>query len=134
VKKTVGAIKAARCRRKFLRYFKKGFHDKTYFDWERGYKERASDQWQAALARPKFEKLLARLAEMVANAVRIESRTNLLFSFEKMALRDAVKSATGAKLFAESLYRFLHGAGSAEVRFEDWCAAIARYRGARPGC
>jgi hypothetical protein len=26
----------------------------TYFDWERGYKERASAQWQEALAWPKF--------------------------------------------------------------------------------
>jgi hypothetical protein len=126
VKKTLGEIKVARCRRKFLRYFKRGFHDETYFDWERGYKERASAQWREALARPKFEKLLARPAEMVAHAVRIESRTNLLFSFEKMALRDAVKSAAGAKLFAAELYRFLHGHGDAEDRFERWCAAIAR--------
>jgi hypothetical protein len=126
VKETSGEIKVARCRRKFLRYFKKGFRDETYFDWERGYKERASAQWQEALARPKFEELVDRPAEMVAHAVRIESRTNLLFSFEKMALRDAVKSAAGAKLFAESLYAFLHGRGGAEERFEKWCAAIAK--------
>lgn len=122
----MGEIKAARCRRKFLRYFKKGFHDERYVDWERGYKERASAQWQEALARPKFEELLARPQEMVAHAVRIESRTNLLFSFEKMALRDAVKTPAGAKLFAESLYRFLYGPGGAEDRFERWCAAIAK--------
>jgi hypothetical protein len=126
VKKTSREVKVARCRRKFLRYFKKGFHDETYLDWERGYKERASAQWQEALARRKFEELLARPAEMVAHAVRIESRTNLLFSFEKMAFRDAVKSAAGAKLFAESLYSFLHGGGGAEDRFQSWCEAIAR--------
>ena len=32
---------------------------------------------------------------VAARAVRIESRTHLLFSFEKMALRDAVKSTAG---------------------------------------
>ena len=126
MKEASGEIKVARCRRKFLRYFKKGFQDETFFDWECGYKERASAQWQEAPARPKFKELLARPAEMVAHAVRIESRTNLLFSFEKMALRDAIKSAAGAKLFAESLYRFLHGPGGAEDRFYQWCAAIAK--------
>ena len=30
--------KAKKCRRKFLRYFPKGFRDDKYYDWERGYK------------------------------------------------------------------------------------------------
>lgn len=47
--------------------------------------------------RPGFE-------QVAAEAVRIESRTNLLFSFEKMALRDAVRTRAGARLFAEGLY------------------------------
>ena len=58
--------------------------------------------------------------------MRIESRTNLLFSFEKMALRDAVKSAAGARLFATGLYEFLHGRGSDERKFADWCDLVAR--------
>jgi hypothetical protein len=117
---------SARCRRKFFRYFKGGFRDETYFDWERGYKERAHQQWLEVLERAKFRKLLARPAEIAAHAVRIESRTNLLFSFEKMALRDAVKTPAGAKLFAEALYDFLHGRGHDEARFETWCEAVAR--------
>ena len=117
---------AARCRRKFLRYFKNGFRDATYYDWERGYKERAHQQWLELLHRDKFKRLVARPAEIAAHAVRIESRTNLLFSFEKMALRDAVKSPAGAKLFARALYDFLYGSGSDEIRFEEWCEAVAR--------
>jgi hypothetical protein len=117
---------AARCRRKFLHYFKAGFRDKTYFEWERGYKERAHQQWLEVLDREKFKRLLPRPAEIAAHAVRIESRTNLLFSFEKMALRDAVKSPAGAKLFAHALYEFLHGRGSDEARFENWCDAVSR--------
>jgi hypothetical protein len=58
--------------------------------------------------------------------VRIESRTNLLFSFEKMALRDAVKSEAGAKLFAQGLYDFLHGPGGDAARFERWVATVAK--------
>ncbi|MDP9292709.1 MAG: hypothetical protein M3O82_10160 [Verrucomicrobiota bacterium] len=43
-----------------------------------------------------------------------------------MALRDAVKSPDGAKLFASALYEFLHGGGSDERRFENWCAVVAQ--------
>jgi hypothetical protein len=116
---------AVGCRRKFLRYFKGGFRDETYFKWERGYKERAHQQWLEVLDRAKFKALLSRPAEIAALAVRIESRTNLLFSFEKMALRDAVKSSAGAKLFAHALYDFLHGRGTDQSRFESWCEALA---------
>jgi hypothetical protein len=47
-----------------------------------------------------------------APRARIEARANLIFSFEKMALRDAVKSAVGAKRFATGLYEFLYGPGT----------------------
>src|SRR4051812_1499177 len=89
--------RAARCRRKFLRFFPGGFRDETYLGWERNYKSHAHEQWEAELGRDAFAALLGagRHAEAAARAVRIESRTNLLFSFEKMALRDAVKSAAG---------------------------------------
>lgn len=117
---------AARSRGKFLRYFKGGFCDETYFEWERGYKERAHQQWLEVLDRAKFRALLDRPPEVAAYAIRIESRTNLLFSFEKMALRDAVKSPAGATLFAHALYDFLHGRGSDTTRFENWCDALAR--------
>jgi hypothetical protein len=63
--------------------------------------------------------------ELAARAVSIESRTNLLFSFEKMALRDAVRSAAGARAFALGLHELLHGRGEMRQRFERWCAAVA---------
>ncbi|HYB96320.1 MAG TPA: hypothetical protein VEC39_15215 [Vicinamibacterales bacterium] len=113
---------ALRCRRKFLRYFPGGFDDETYLDWERNYKWNAHLAWADALAAPKFRQLLdaGRHEAIAGHAVRIESRTNLLFSFEKMALRDAVRAAAGAQAFAEGLFEFLHGRGSAETRFERW--------------
>jgi hypothetical protein len=64
-------------------------------------------------------------AEICSRAVRIESRTNLLFSFEKMALRDAVKPAEGARMFAEGLFEYLHGRARIETRFDRWCATLA---------
>ena len=117
----------ARCRRKFLRFFPKGFRDETYLAWERDYKWKAHQQWKEVLNREAFAALLRkkRFAEIAGHAVRIESRTNLLFSFEKMALRDALKNSTGARAFATGLYAFLHETDGAEEKFERWCGMIA---------
>ena len=96
-------------------------------DWERNYKTEAHRRWRELLD-PKTHRSLLRakdFAEVAGRAVRIESRTNLLFSFEKMALRDAVKSSDGARIFAESLYDLLHGPDTERKRFERWCNAVA---------
>jgi hypothetical protein len=116
-----------RCRRKFLRYFPEGFRDETYLAWERNYKWEAHEKWNEGLNQTEYRSLLkdGEFAEVAARVVRIESRTNLLFSFEKMALRDAVKSAAGARLFATGLYDFVYGAGDVAVKFERWCETVA---------
>lgn len=116
-----------RCRRKFLRFFPEGFRDPKYVDWERGYKWEAHERWRESLGREVHRELIAdgKYAEVAKRAVAIESRTNLLFSFEKMALRDAVKTAAGAKAFAEGLFEFLHGKSDDRARFERWCDVVA---------
>src|SRR5207245_10469036 len=63
--------------------------------------------------------------EIGVEAVKIESRTNLLFSFEKMAIRDALKSERAAQAFAEGLYAFLHGRGNLQTKFTRWCEVVA---------
>jgi hypothetical protein len=117
---------AMRCRRKFLRYFPEGFRDETYLAWERGYKWEAHEQWNAVLDRATYRALMRKgeFSEIAARAVRLESRTNLLFSFEKMALRDAVKSAEEARSFA-GLYEFVYGAGDVATKFQRWCEVVA---------
>jgi len=123
----VPAPGARRCRAKFLRFFPRGFRDATYLDWERDYKWRAHEEWQEQLGRASMRKLLAagRHDEIAARAVRVEGRTHLLFSFEKMALRDAVRSPSGARAFAAGLAALLHGRGTPARRFERWCAVVA---------
>lgn len=118
---------ARRCRRKFLKSFPRGFQDETYIDWERGYKWSAHEQWTEALSRARYSALLSEgeFAEIAARAVRIESRTNLLFSFEKMALRDAVRIEAGARLFAEGLFEFLYGSGGVQNKLERWIEWVA---------
>lgn len=117
---------ALRCRRKFLRFFPGGFRDETYIDWERAYKWQAHLQWQEALDQTHFQSLLraGEFNEIATRAVRIESRTNLLFSFEKMALRDAIKPGAGARVFATALYEFLHGPGGLPEKFDRWVDAV----------
>lgn len=117
---------ALRCRRKFLRYFPGGFRDETYMDWERNYKWAAHEQWDEGLNQAAYKALLREgaHAEVCARAVRLESRTNLLFSFEKMAIRDAVKPPEGARMFAEGLYEFIYGTGDSQRKFERWCEVV----------
>jgi hypothetical protein len=124
----MATVQAQQCRRKFLRHFPGGFDDATYIEWERDYKADAHAEWLDALNRRVFRALLddGAFADVAARAVRIESRRSFLFSFEKMALRDGVKSPRGARLFAEGLYAFLHGRGSDEARFTDWVDVVAQ--------
>jgi hypothetical protein len=120
---------ALRCRRKFLRFFPGGFRDEKYIDWERGYKWESHERWEEALGQAEFRRLLraGEFTEIASRAVRVEqrSRYSMIFSFEKMALRDAVKSDLGARAFAQGLYDFLHGNGNVEARFERWCETVA---------
>jgi hypothetical protein len=115
-----------RCIKKFLYYFKKGYKDPTYIDWERQYKLDAHEQFQKELSRSAYEKLLkAKSYEQIAlTAVKIESRTNLLFSFEKMALRDAIKPAEGARAFATGLFDYIYGKDNLEQRFERFVDVV----------
>jgi hypothetical protein len=110
-----------------LRFFPKAFRDETYLAWERDYKWQAHKQWAEQLNRGALAALLRekRFLEIAMRAVRIESRTNLLFSFEKMALRDAVKSPAGARRFAEGLKTFLHEGGRTQEEFDHWRDTIA---------
>ena len=116
------------CRRKFLRIFPGGFADETYLAWERDYKWSAHRAWVSEIGRAaEFRRVLdaGGAREIAAAAVRIESSRSRLFSFEKMALRDAVRSEKGAEAFANGLYDWLHGERSERERFERWVDVVA---------
>ena len=118
----------AQARRIFLRVFPGGFQDERYLDWERDYKLHAHQLWMDQIgSKAAFRAALdeGRHREIAAAATRIESSRALLFSFEKMALRDAVvRSEAGAHQFAEGLYDWLHGPGSEASRFQRWTAVV----------
>jgi hypothetical protein len=112
--------------KKFLYYFPKGFADETYKAWERNYKWEAHKAWEAMLHKQEYERLLdsRQYSEISLRAVRIETKTNLLFSFEKMALRDAIKPPGGAKEFAIGLYDYVYGKGRLQERFENFTKTL----------
>ena len=76
---------ARRARRKFLSVFPKGFYDPDYLELERDYKWAAHTEWNENLSKSRFAALIKNgsFTEIAQQAVRIESKTNLLFSFEK---------------------------------------------------
>src|SRR5438128_12565033 len=117
---------STRCKKKFLRFFPGGFDDNKYVAWERDYKWQAHLQWQEMLNKRSYQSLLLnkKYAEIAGMAVRIETKTNLLFSFEKMALRDAVKSRKGAETFALGLYDYVYGKKDMPARFNEFAAAL----------
>ncbi len=115
------------CRRRFLRQFPGGFSDETYLAWERDYKWRAHRRWRAEVGgKVEFRSKLAdhRHHEVSSAAVRIESGQPLLFSYEKMALKDAIRSGDGAQRFAEGCYEWLWGSGTQQERFERWIDTV----------
>ena len=114
-------------RRKFLEFFPDGFRDEAYQALERAYKWEAHRQWREMLGPKPFGSLLdaGDYPEIARRALRVESKTNLLFSFEKMALRDALSSPDGARAFAEGLHAWLHGRGGTEEKFRRWAAVVA---------
>lgn len=108
--------------RKFLHHFPNGYQGKKYKSWERDYKWNAHLLWEEKLNKKEFKRLLdlKEYAEIAKRAVNIESKTNLLFSFEKMALRDAIKDDEAAKTFSKGLFDYIYGTKSLRIRFEHF--------------
>jgi len=125
----ISAVQKARkrCIKKFLYYFKAGYRDEKFISWERNYKFNAHTEFQEVLNQKEYEDALARYQyeTIVQHVIKIESRTNLLFSFEKMALRDAVRSYNGARDFARGLYEYVYGKDDLKNRFERFVEMIA---------
>ncbi len=113
--------------RKFLYYFPGGFLGEKYIAWERDYKWHALQAWVEKLNEQEFKKMLAdkQFDEIAKRAIGLESKTNLLFSFEKMAVRDVVRSGEGAQHFAEGLYLYVYGKRDQQQRFEIFREVLA---------
>lgn len=108
---------------RFLHIFPLGFYDPKYIGdaktGERFYKWQAHERWKEMLSKPEFERLLnaADHTEVVGRAMQVESKTNLLATFEKAALRDAVKGNEAANAFSAGLFDLIYGQDPFQARF-----------------
>ena len=118
----------SKCIKKFLHYFPGGYQGKKFISWEREYKWNAHLEWEEKLNGDIFLEMLSKknYAEIAKRALSIESKTNLLFSFEKMALRDGVKEPAAAQSFSLGLFDYLYGHGSMQQRFELFRDVLAK--------
>ncbi|WP_419420992.1 hypothetical protein ACNVED_06765 [Legionella sp. D16C41] len=113
--------------KKFLSFFPSGFADPKYISWERGYKWNVHLLWQKLLNKKQFTHLLEnkKYKEIAETALSIEGKTHLLFSFEKMAIRDALKTRSASKQFSEGLYNLIYGHGKKSERFNNFVETLA---------
>ncbi len=118
----------AKHKKRFLRFFPNSFRDELYINWERTYKWDAHERWVELLNKEQFKSLLRgrEFSEIANRALRVESGTNFLFSFEKMALRDAVRVPDGARIFAEGLYDLLYEPAPRREQFIQWIVAVSQ--------
>jgi hypothetical protein len=111
---------------RFLHIFPKAFSDPQYFERERNYKWAAHELWNELLSQPTFAELLTTrdYKEIVQRALQVERSTNLLATFEKIALRDAVKETSAAERFSIGLFDLVYGSEPFQSRFEKFARVL----------
>lgn len=126
MKREINSRALAKHKKRFLRFFPSAFRDQRYIDWEETYKMNAHYLWHELLGEETFRSLLRSRdhQEIATRALKVESKTNFLFSFEKIALRDALKERDGAITFAEGLFQLLHERGPLKERFVQWIVSV----------
>lgn len=131
IKETADKLNAraiAKHKKRFLKFFPNAFEDQRYIEWERTYKWEAHKLWKKLLNKEDYSTLLRRreFADIANRALQVESKTNFLFSFEKMALRDALRTPEGARNFSEGLFALLYGGGPLKDRFIEWIVTVSQ--------
>jgi len=111
----------------FLGLHSGGFLGESYLTNEREYKVKASAYFQEHLGRQALEGLLAagQFEEVCKIALRVISKTNLIFPQESMALREGLKRGDEQKQqFARALFEQLYGDGTDQQRFEGFAQML----------
>lgn len=108
--------------RYFLEKFPEGFYGEKYESSERRHKIKAHLLAQELLAKNVMESLLKaeQYEDICQRAMRIVNATNLVFSHEKMALKNGIGTPEAQQAFAENLYSLLHGEDTFEARFKQF--------------
>lgn len=115
----------------FIKFFPKAFEDPVYFDWERNYKLDAHQNLLAELREDASGTGYADMDTLADRILHVESKTNLLFSLEKMALRDGLKDPRAAKYFFDCLHKLLGSPEPRQDSFDVFCRSVQGLPAAR---
>jgi len=121
----------------FHKLFPDGFYDAAYMTkdpkaGERHYKVVASEMAHALLGKAVWEVLIesGKFGEICQRLAKVESKTNLLHSFEKIKWHAALKVSHLQKPISISVFNDIYGVGSRMSRFD----ALAKVLGELDGC
>lgn len=122
----------AACMRFFCTLFKGGFQDPDYLQSERNYKINAAELAHSLLSESTWSEMLTEghFGEICTRLGKIESKTNLLHSFEKIKWQAALKDAGLQPLLAQGLFDELFGGSSRMPAFD----ALVNVLGKADGC
>ncbi len=121
-------------RRIFLHEFPAGFSDANYLSKERAYKLDAHVKFQQALGLEQMRELVqaGKTKELVAKALKVVKKINIISRFEKAALSDAMKDETAARSLFGALLEVLDAPSVTEqsfVRYLDTVCSLPAERG-----
>jgi hypothetical protein len=107
---------------RFLARFPQGFYGDRFASEEREYKVRAHQLAQDLLSQSALTRLLSAndYGEVCRRALRVANATNLIFPYEKMALKDGLESPAHQQAFATALFHLLYGDDDLKPRFERY--------------
>ncbi len=124
------------CIQHFRKLFPEGFSDPAYVgidvkNGERYYKLVACELAQTTLNKQAWTDLndAGQFSEICRRLGQVESKTNLLHSFEKIKWHAAIKDEGLQRPIAEALFDDLYGAGSRESRFNVLTDVLGRADG-----
>ena len=110
----------------FLKEYPDGFYGERYLSEERKYKIDAHELAKDILGEGKLTRLLTenQHVEVCRRALRVSNATNLIFTNEKIALRNGLKPVANQQAFANALFDLLYGEDDQRPRFARYADVL----------
>jgi hypothetical protein len=135
-KKVVATTSFPKAVANFLSIFPEGFRDQRYLagrTGEREYKLAANRLMMELLDKDTFFSLLESGAfkEICSRAKSVINKTNLIHTYEKIWLNNALVSENNQRIFASGLFELLYGDSALQSRFEKFAAMLYEINAAK---
>lgn len=117
-------------KQRFLEQFPGGYYGDMLVHQEREYKDSLASMARELLGLDILVPLIKteRFQQVCDNAVKLVThpKNNLPSLFEKLAFKDGFKKLNNPRIFALSLFEYLHGTGALEPRFSHFANVLGR--------